>query len=236
MPYVLVVEDDEALGEMVRRGLEASGYSVRWELDGDAAFDAASGGVYDAIVLDLMLPGTDGLTVLRALRQAGVLTPVLCLTSRGETGDRVAGLDAGADDYLVKPFAFEELLARLRALLRRPGEALVSDARRLGGLTLWPRERRAAVAGRTIEIPAREFDLLEYLLRSAGRTVPRDLMTERIWGTERPPRANVVDATISRLRRRLAAAGWDGQIVAVPTLGYRLEPHGAAPASRTARR
>lgn len=236
MPYVLVVEDDEALGEMVRRGLEASGYSVRWEVDGDAAFDAASGGAYDAIILDLMLPGTDGLTVLRGLRQAGVLTPVVCLTSRGETGDRVAGLDAGADDYLVKPFAFAELLARLRAVLRRPGEALVSDTLRAGSLTVWPRERRAAVAGRTIDIPAREFDLLEYLLRRAGRTVPRDLMTERIWGTERPPRANVVDATISRLRRRLAAAGWDGQIVAVPTLGYRLDARGASPAGETVRR
>jgi DNA-binding response OmpR family regulator len=228
--YVLVVEDDEALGEMVRRGLEASGYSVRWELDGDAAYDAASGGAYDAVVLDLMLPGTDGLTVLRALRDAGVRTPVLCLTSRGETGDRVAGLDAGADDYLVKPFAFEELLARLRALLRRPGEALVSDVLRLGALAVWPRERRAAVSGRAIEIPAREFDLLEYLLRHAGRTLGRDLITERIWGSERPPRANVVDATISRLRRRLASAGWDGQIIAVPTLGYRLEGRGAAPA------
>ncbi len=236
MPHVLVVEDDEALGEMVRRGLEASGYSVRWEVHGDAAFDAASGGVYDAIILDLMLPGTDGLTVLRGLRQAGVLTPVVCLTSRGETGDRVAGLDAGADDYLVKPFAFAELLARLRAVLRRPGEALVSDTLRAGSLTVWPRERRAAVAGRIIDIPAREFDLLEYLLRRAGRTVPRDLMTERIWGTERPPRANVVDATISRLRRRLAAAGWDGQIVAVPTLGYRLDPRGASPAGETVRR
>lgn len=236
MAYVLIVEDDEALGDMVRRGLEASGYTVRWERDGDAAYDAASGGAYDAVILDLMLPGTDGLTVLRALREAGVLTPVLCLTSRGETGDRVAGLDAGADDYLVKPFAFEELLARLRALMRRPGEVLVSDVLRLGALTVWPRERRAAVAGLGMEVPAREFDLLEYLVRHAGRTLARDLITERIWGSERPPRANVVDATISRLRRRLAAAGWEGHIVAVPTLGYRLEARGAAPVRGGGRR
>jgi DNA-binding response OmpR family regulator len=229
MPYVLLVEDDATLGGMVRRGLQASGYTVRWALDGDAAYDAASGGAYDAVILDVMLPGTDGLTVLRGLRDAGVRTPVLCLTSRGETGDRVAGLDAGADDYLVKPFAFEELLARLRAVLRRPGDALVSDHLRLGTLTLWPRERRAAVRGYRVDIPAREFDLLEYLARHPGRTVARDLITERIWGTERPPRANVVDATISRLRRRLTAAGWDGQIVAVPTVGYRLEERGGAP-------
>jgi DNA-binding response OmpR family regulator len=223
MAHILIVEDDPALGEMVRRGLEASGYTVRWERDGDAGYDAASGGAYDAVILDVMLPGLDGLTVLRGLRETGVRTPVLCLTARGATGDRVAGLDAGADDYLVKPFAFEELLARLRALLRRPGETLISDVLRLGALTVWPRERRAAVSGRPIEIPAREFDLLEYLIRYAGRTLPRDLITERIWGADDPPRANVVDATISRLRRRLLAAGWDGHIIAVPTLGYRLE-------------
>jgi two-component system OmpR family response regulator len=223
MAHILVIEDDAALGEMVRRGLEASGYTVRWEQDGDTGYDAASGGAYDAVILDVMLPGLDGLTVLRGLRDTGVRTPVLCLTARGATEDRVAGLDAGADDYVVKPFAFAELLARLRALLRRPGEALISEALRLGGLTLWPRERRAAVLGRPVEIPAREFDLLEYLMRHAGRTLPRDLITERIWGSDDRPRANVVDATISRLRRRLLTAGWDGRIIAVPTLGYRLE-------------
>jgi two-component system response regulator MprA len=227
MAYILIVEDDPMLGEMVRRGLEASGYRVHWKQDGDAGYDAACGGAYDAVILDVMLPGTDGLTVLRGLRGTGVLTPVLCLTARGATGDRVAGLDAGADDYLVKPFAFEELLARLRALLRRPADALVSDVLRLGTLSVWPRERRAAVLDRNIEIPAREFDLLEYLVRHAGRTLPRDLITERIWGADQPPRANVVDATVSRLRRRLQAAGWDGQIIAVPTLGYRLDGRGA---------
>jgi DNA-binding response OmpR family regulator len=227
MAHILVVEDDPMLGEMVRRGLEASGYSVHWKQDGDAGYDAACGGAYDAVILDVMLPGTDGLTVLRGLRGTGVRTPVLCLTARGTTADRVAGLDAGADDYLAKPFAFEELLARLRALLRRPADALVSDVLRLGTLSVWPRERRAAVLDRNIEIPAREFDLLEYLVRHAGRTLPRDLITERIWGLDQPPRANVVDATVSRLRRRLQAAGWNGQIIAVPTLGYRLDGRGA---------
>jgi DNA-binding response OmpR family regulator len=222
MAHILVVEDDAALGEMVRRGLEASGYRVRWEQDGDAGYDAASGGVYDAVILDVMLPGIDGLTLLRGLRDTGVLTPVLCLTARGATGDRVAGLDAGADDYLTKPFAFEELLARLRALLRRPASSLAADVLRAGVLSLWPAERRAAVLDHSIDIPPREFDLLEYLMRHRGRTLSRDLMTERVWGAD-PPRANVVDATISRLRRRLHAAGWDGHIVAVPTLGYRLE-------------
>lgn len=220
--HLLLVEDDETLGDMVRRGLEASGYRVRWERNGDAAYDAASQGAYDAVVLDLGLPGTDGLTILRGLRESGVRTPVLCLTARSAVDDRVAGLDAGADDYLSKPFVFNELLARLRALLRRPGDVIVSDVLAAGTLSVWPAERRAAVAGRAVDVPAREFDLLEYLLRNRGRTLPREVIVDRIWGPGTAPRANVVDATASRLRRRLAAAGWDGSITAVPGLGYRL--------------
>jgi two-component system OmpR family response regulator len=227
--HLLLVEDDEALGAVVRRGLEASGYRVRWERDGDAAFDAACSGCYDAVVLDLMLPRLDGLTLLRALREAGVRTPVLCLTARGTVGDRVRGLDAGADDYLPKPFAFEELLARLRALLRRPRDLMVPEVLGAASLQLWPSDRRVTVRGRPVEVPPREFDLLEYLLRNAGRTLSRDAITQRIWGDEEP-RANVVDATVSRLRRRLRGAGWEGTITAVPGLGYRLDAEaGASP-------
>ena len=221
--YVLLVEDDETLGDMVRRGLEASGYRVHWEQDGDAAYDRACSGAYDALILDLMLPGLDGLTLVRALRAAGILTPVLCLTARVALEDKVAGLDAGADDYLTKPFIFDELLARLRALLRRPRDVVVSDPLRAGSLHLSPADRRVTVAGSPLDVPGREFDLLEYLVRNSGRTLPRDVVLERIWGEADSPRANVVEVTISRLRRRLAAAGWDGRIVAVPGLGYRLE-------------
>ncbi len=220
--YLLLVEDDETLGDMVRRGLEASGYRVQWERDGSAAYDRACTGVYDALILDLTLPGLDGVTLVRVLREVGVRTPVLCLTARSTVGDRVAGLDAGADDYLTKPFVFEELLARLRALLRRPSDLIVPEVLIAGSLRLWSADRRVAVAGRPLDVPGREFDLLEYLLRNSGRTLPRDLIAERIWGEDAASRSNVVDATVSRLRRRLAAAGWEGRITAVAGFGYRL--------------
>lgn len=220
--HLLLVEDDETLGDMVRRGLEASGYRVQWERDGDGAYDRACSGAYDTLILDLTLPGIDGLTLLRSLRETGIRTPVLCLTARGAVDDRVAGLDAGADDYLTKPFVFDELLARLRALLRRPRDVVVPEVLAVGSLRLWPADRQVMVAGRRLDVPGREFDLLEYLMRNRGRTLPRDLVLARLWGESESPRANVVDVTVSRLRRRLATAGWEGGIVAVAGLGYRL--------------
>jgi DNA-binding response OmpR family regulator len=220
--HLLLVEDDKALGDVVRRGLESYGYQVTWARDGDTAYDRACAGTYDALILDLMLPGLDGLALLRALREAGIRTPVLCLTARSRVEDRVAGLDAGADDYLVKPFAFEELLARLRALLRRPSDLIVPDVLTSGSLHLWPTDRQVTVGDQAITVPLREFDLLEFLLRHPGRTLSREVIVERIWGAGAAPRANVVDATISRLRRRLRRAGWDGRITAVPGLGYRI--------------
>ncbi len=229
--HLLLVEDDEALGALAQRGLEASGYHVDWERDGAEAYDRASSGAYDALVLDLMLPGLDGLELLKALREAGVLTPVLCLTARSSLGDRVSGLDAGADDYLTKPFAFEELLARIRALLRRPTDLLIPDALNCGSLRLWPTDRVVAVDGRPVDVPPREFALLEYLLRHAGRTLSRDTIADRIWGPETIPETNVVDVTVSRLRRRLRRVGWNGEIVAIPRMGYRL----AAPDAEVSR-
>ena len=225
--HLLLVEDDKALGDVVRRGLESYGYRVAWARDGDTAYDRACTGTYDALILDLMLPGLDGLELLRALRQAGVRTPALCLTARGRVDDRVAGLDAGADDYLVKPFVFEELLARLRALLRRPSDLIVPEVLTSGSLRLWPTDRQVTVADQVITVPLREFDLLEFLLRHPGRTLSREVIVERIWGSEAVPRANVVDATVSRLRRRLRRAGWDGRITAVPGLGYRFGGQGS---------
>ena len=220
--HLLLVEDDPALGEVCSRGLQAAGFRVDWAPDGEAAFDRAYAGVYDVIVLDLMLPGIGGLDLLRELRQAGMRTPVLCLTARGTVEDRVQGLDAGADDYLTKPFAFAELLARLRALLRRPADVVRPEALSAGNLRLSPEAHSVVVRGRQVEVPPREFDVLEYLLRNAGQVLTRDQLKARVWGTEAEPRANVTEATVSRLRRRLAGAGWDGALVAVPGVGYRL--------------
>ena len=220
--HLLLVEDDDALGALVSRGLAANGFSVHWERDGDAGYDHACSGAYDVMVLDVMLPGMGGFELVRELRHAGVRTPVLLLTARGSVKDRVDGLDAGADDYLVKPFAFEELLARLRALLRRPRDTIRAEDLTAGNLRLHPADHLVTVAGRGVDVPRREFDLLEYLVRNAGQTLTRDQILERIWGASAPPRANVAEATASRLRRRLAAAGWDGAIVAVAGVGYRL--------------
>ena len=228
--HLLLVEDDAALGELVSRGLEANGYRVQWERDGDGAFDRAAGGAYDLLVLDVMLPGLDGLDLLRALRRVGVRTPVLFLTARGAAEDRVQGLDAGADDYLTKPFAFEELLARLRALLRRPPGLLPPDVLAAGNLRLYAAEHTVTIRGLAVDVPPREFDVLEYLVRNVGQALTRDQMIERVWGFAAVPRANVADATVSRLRRRLAAAGWNGTVAAVPGVGYRLqEAKGGAP-------
>jgi DNA-binding response OmpR family regulator len=221
--HLLLVEDDQALGEVVRRGLEAHGYRVRWESEGGPAFDQACGGTFDVLVLDVMLPDMDGLDLLRGLRGAGVRTPVLCLTARGSVEDRVDGLDAGADDYLVKPFAFAELLARLRALLRRPAIDARAEALDVGNLHVDPVGHAVSVAGHDVVVPPREFDLLEYLARNQGTALSRDQIVERVWGAGAEPRGNVADATVSRLRRRLQAAGWDGAIAAVPGLGYRLQ-------------
>src|ERR1700730_2582618 len=159
--HLLLVEDDKALGEVVRRGLESYGYQVTWETNGTAAYDNAATGAFDSLVLELMLPGLDGLTLLRRLREAGVRTPVLCLTARSSVSDRVTGLDAGADDYLVKPFAFEELLARLRALLRRPQDVVVGDVLALGSLRVRPADRQVMVDERTVDIPPTEVGMLD---------------------------------------------------------------------------
>ena len=221
--HLLLVEDDEALGTVVRRGLEASGYRVRWEREAAAAEDQAVGGTFDLIVLDIMLPDADGLDMLRSLRDGGLQTPVLCLTARGTVEDRVDGLDAGADDYLVKPFAFAELLARLRALQRRPAARRPAPTLSAGNLRFDHAAHAVRVGPRSLDVPPREFDLLEYLLRNVGIALSRDQIVERVWGTGAEPKGNVADATVSRLRRRLLSAGWDGAIVAVPGLGYRLE-------------
>jgi two-component system OmpR family response regulator/two-component system response regulator QseB len=200
---ILVVEDDPLLGRGVQAGLEQAGFAADWVRDGVAADASLAGTQYAAVVLDLGLPRLEGLELLRRRRGAGDHTPVLILSARDALEDRVKGLDAGADDYLVKPFRFEELAARLRALVRRAhGEA--APVLSAAGLTLDPGARTVAWQGRPVELPAREFDVLHELLLNAGRVLSREHLQERVyrWGEE--VESNAIDVHIHHLRRKLA--------------------------------
>ncbi|HJN46253.1 MAG: response regulator transcription factor [Vicinamibacterales bacterium] len=201
---VLVVEDEGKVAGALREGLEGEGYEVVVETTGEDAFFRLAKDRFDVILLDLMLPGRDGLEVLTALRRQGVDTPVVVLTARDTLQDRVIGLDAGADDYLVKPFAFEELLARIRAVGRR---GRVADTDRLGldTLEIDRATRQVARAGHSIELTAKEFDLLQYLARNVRQVVSRDTLAREVWReTSRSTTLdNVIDVPISRLRRKL---------------------------------
>jgi two-component system response regulator MprA len=201
---VLVVDDDPPLRRMLARTLSAEGYSVTVAADGGSALAEAERAAPDVIVLDVAMAGLDGLAVARRLRSKGNATPILMLTARDAVPDRVAGLEAGADDYLVKPFAVQELIARLRALTRRGGEGLAGGLlRSYGDLTLEVDGRRALRGGRAIELTGREADLLELLLREVGRVVTRERAIEEIW--DGAAEANVVDRYVTRLRRKLGS-------------------------------
>lgn len=201
---ILIVEDEEKLAKALRTGLEADQFSVEVAVTGEEGFFLASTGTYDLVILDLMLPGRDGMEVLAALRQKGSAMPVLVLTSKDTVRDRVRGLDAGADDYLVKPFAFSELLARIRALLRR-GKPESGDRLKLADLEMEAAGRKVYRDGRELPLTAREFDLLEYLLRQQGRVVSREMLARDVWKeTARyTPLDNVIDVHITHLRRKL---------------------------------
>ena len=201
---LLVVEDEQKVADALREGLEGEGYDVVVERTGEDAFFRITTDRFDVILLDLMLPGRDGVQVLTALRDQGVDTPVVVLTARDTLQDRIIGLDTGADDYLVKPFAFAELLARIRAVVRR-GRA--TDTRRLdiGGLEIEMSTRQVTRDGRSVELTAKEFELLHHLARHAGQVVSRDTLAREVWHeTARSTTLdNVIDVHISRLRRKV---------------------------------
>ena len=201
---ILIVEDEEKMAKALRTGLEADDFSVNVAHTGEDGFFLASTETYDLVILDLMLPNRDGMEVLAALRQKNVSVPVLILTSRDTVEDRVKGLDAGADDYLVKPFAFSELLARIRALLRR-GKVESGDKLRLADLEMNTAGRAVSRGGKELGLTAREFDLLEYMLRQKGRVISREMLTRDVWQeTARyTPLDNVIDVHIAHLRRKL---------------------------------
>src|SRR5919199_3629862 len=214
---VLLVDDDASIRRMLERTLAAEGYDVDAVADGGAALASVERSVPDLVVLDVAMPGVDGLSVARRLRSKGLAVPILMLTARDGVPDRVAGLDAGADDYLVKPFAADELLARVRALLRRgrePDELLAH-----GDLVFDVGARTAARDGRDLGLSAREADLLELLLRNRRRVVTRELALERVWGSSAAASLNVVDRYVSYLRRKL---GEPGLIRTVRGVGFVL--------------
>jgi DNA-binding response OmpR family regulator len=204
---ILVVEDERKVASFIRQGLEEEGYAVDVAADGAAAVDLALGGIpYDLIVLDIMLPKRDGFAVLRALREHRMTAPVLVLTARDRVPDRVAGLDLGADDYLTKPFVFEEFLARIRALLRR-ATAQRTPTLQLADLRLDPATRRVTRGARTITLTAREYALLEYFLRNVGRVLTRPMLAEHVWGIDFDPESNVIDVYVGYLRRKVDLPG-----------------------------
>jgi len=201
---ILVVEDEPKVGQALREGLASEGYEVTLAPSGEEGFFHASTRAFDLIILDVMLPGRDGIEVLQTLRKQGTKTPVLLLTAKDAIEDRVLGLDAGADDYLVKPFAFAELSARIRALLRRnktETEAVLT----VGRLEVDPVRRTVLREGQRIELTAREFELLEYLTRNHGRVVSREMLARDVWKetARATPLDNVIDVHIARLRRKI---------------------------------
>ena len=222
---ILVVEDEARLAGLLERSLEEEGHAVDVAGSGEEAIDWVFGAAYDAIVLDVMLPGMDGLAVCRRLRAGRVQTPILLLTARDAIEDRVAGLDAGADDYLVKPFAFAELTARLRALARRPAETQ-DTLLRAGDLTLDPASRRVHRGGREISLSNKEFRILEVLLRHPGQVVTRDMIGERVWDYDFPNVTNVIDVHVRALRRKLDDPYPGSLIQTVRGAGYRLRQDG----------
>jgi two-component system response regulator MprA len=221
---LLVVEDDEHVRDAVARALRFEGYEVHTAADGNEALVRAIDFEPDAILLDVLMPGTDGLTVCRRLRERGDQTPILMLTARHEVTDRVAGLDAGADDYLVKPFALDELLARLRALLRRTSVTGESAVLRSGDLSLDPQRREAWRGDRELGLTKTEFDLLELLLANASIVVTRDTIYERIWGYDFETSSKSLDVYIGYLRRKTEAGGEPRLIRTVRGVGYTLRP------------
>jgi two-component system, OmpR family, response regulator len=226
---LLIIEDDATTAAYLAKGLGEAGFAVETASDGRDGLFLASEGIFDAMIVDRMVPGLDGLSVIGAVRAAGVHTPALVLSALGTVDDRVAGLRAGADDYLIKPFSFAELLARVEALLRRedrPTGAVPATRLVVGDLEIDLLARTVTRQGRAIAIGAREFNLLEYLARNAGQVVTRTMMIEKIWNYHFDPGSNVVDVHIGRLRRKLEDGFATPILHTVRGAGYRLSAEG----------
>jgi len=221
---ILLVEDEQKIADFICVGLREKNFNVTHCCDGEQGYEIASQKEHDAIVLDIGLPGRDGLDILSALREMGIKTPIILLTARNELGDRVQGLEMGADDYLAKPFYMEELHARLNALLRRHDES--PHLIEVGALQLDCISRSINCQGQSVELSSREFSLLEYLMRSPNKILTRGQLLEHVWGYDFDPCTNVVDVCIKRIRRKLASLESAGKMVgaieSVRGTGYRL--------------
>jgi two-component system, OmpR family, response regulator len=220
---ILVVEDDRVVGQYLQRGLEEARHHADLVGDGLEAVRIISGGQYELVVLDLRLPGMTGLEVLRTVRDRGITTPVLVLTAQDAVGHKVEALRAGADDYVTKPFAFEEVLARVEALSRRPRQ-LSSPRLEVSDLEVDQDARQVRRAGRLIELTPKEYAVLEYLMRHPGRVMSRTLITEYAWDYHFDPGTNIVDVVINRLRRKIDTAGEKKLLHTVRGVGYVIRP------------
>ncbi len=218
---ILVVEDERAIADFISRGLESEGYAVTWVADGIDGDALARTGRFDLILLDIMLPGKDGLDVLSSLRSSDSSTPVILLTAKGEVSDRVTGLDAGATDYIVKPFAFAELVARIRAHLRQPGQGSATELR-VGSIDMNLLKRSVSRHGREITLSAREFELLAYLMRHPGQVLSKAQLLNGVWGYDHDPETNIVGVYVAYLRRKLTIEGQPDPIETMRSVGYRL--------------
>jgi len=218
---VLVIEDDTKIASLIRKGLEEQGFAVEVCHDGDRGYETATTRPFDALVLDIMLPGRDGLSILRNLRERRNPVPVILVTARGELNERLEGLNLGADDYLAKPFYVEELVARVQSVVRRSrGDALTLLS--AGDLTVNLVTRGVTRGGTRVELTAREFALLEYLLRSPGRVYTRTQILEHVWDYDFDPETNLVDVYIQRLRRKIDRESGEKLIETVRGVGYRI--------------
>src|SRR5438876_3228351 len=224
---ILVIEDDPTVGQYVKRGLEKQRRAVDLVTDGEAGEHRASSEAYDLVILDMRLPGKSGLEVLHALRAKGFERPVLVLTAQDAVDAKVATLRAGADDYVTKPFAFEELLARVEALSRRP-RALASPVLKVAELTVNLDTREVARGGHAIELTPKEYTVLEYLMRHAGRVMSRTLITEYAWGYHFDPGTNIVDVVINHLRKKIDANSAKKLIHTIRGVGYVIREESAA--------
>ena len=220
---ILIIEDEKKITDFIKRGLKEEGYAVDTAADGENGFFLAKTNNYDLVLLDLMLPKMDGIMVCKRLREEKVFSPIIMLTAKDAVKDKVAGLDVGADDYLTKPFAFEELLARIRVILRKKSEHEQMTRLQVGDLSLDLTTHKVTRAGREIELTSKEFALLEYLMRNAGKVVTRTMISEHVWDIDFDTFTNVIDVYINYLRNKIDSGAKKKLIQTVRGRGYILK-------------